>query len=105
MAMTTEGRRLWKAVHDELIFNAAENKVLLVAIEALARLRDAQKAVAEHGLLVQGPRGDLRANPALAVETSARTAFLSAMRLLNIDPSDTLSPHNRAAENAANWRQ
>lgn len=104
--LTAEGRRLWAAVAHEYELDAASEKLLLVALEALARLRQAQAAVKEHGLLVPGARGGLRANPALAVESAARRDFLSVMRQLNFDADPvTLSPHARAAHNAPYWRE
>ncbi|MEP7378372.1 MAG: P27 family phage terminase small subunit [Chloroflexota bacterium] len=105
--LTTEGRRLWYDVHRDWELDAASERILLVAIEALARLREAQAAVRAHGLLVAGVRGGLKANPALAVENQARVAFLSAMRQLDFDATETtLSPHARAAANAfPRWRK
>lgn len=105
-SLTAEGRRLWLAVTGEYDMDAASEKTLLIALEALARLRQAQAAVKEHGLLVPGARGGLRANPAIAIENAARRDFLSAIRQLDFDSSETtLSPHARAAENAfGHWR-
>lgn len=103
--LTPEGRRLWTAVAREYELDAASEKLLLVALEALERLREAQRTVKEHGLLVAGARGGLRANPAISIENAARRDFLAAMRQLDFDTDPvTLSPHARAAENAPYWR-
>jgi len=95
---------MWAAVVRDYELDAPSEKLLLVALEALARLREAQAAVAEHGLLIPGARGGLRTNPALSIENQSRGAFLAAMKQLNFDTTETLSPHARAAENNPRWR-
>lgn len=103
--LSAEGRRLWVSVNADYVLDAASASLLLVALEALARLREAQAAVAEHGLLIPGARGGLRTNPALSIENQSRSAFLTAMKQLNFDTTpETLSPHARAAENNPRWR-
>lgn len=103
--LSAEARRLWISVNADFVLDAASASLLLVALEALARLREAQAAVAEHGLLIPGARGGLRTNPALAIENQSRQAFLAALKQLNFDAApEALSPHARAAENARHWR-
>ena len=57
---------------------------MTVAAECLDRMREAQAAVKEHGLLVETSYG-LKANPALSIEKDARNGLLAALKQLNLD--------------------
>ena len=59
--------------------------LLTTACECLDRLRSAQAAVDEHGPLTMDRYGCLRANPALAIEKTARGHLLQALKQLNLD--------------------
>jgi hypothetical protein len=61
------------------IEDAARLSILLRGAECLDRLRQAQDAITEHGLLIDG-----KANPALRVEKEARDGFYAAMRQLKL---------------------
>jgi phage terminase small subunit len=54
------------------------------AAECLDRLTEARAAIAKHGAVIEH-NGRLTANPGVKIEREATTAFLSAMRLLNLD--------------------
>lgn len=80
------GREFFASVATEFtITDPAGLALLCTAAECLDRTRQAQASIAEHGALVVGASGQLRANPACGLERDARTGFLSAMRALNLD--------------------
>jgi hypothetical protein len=58
--------------------------VLLVALEALDRMREAQRAVTADGAYIDGRFGK-KAHPALAIERDSRLAFLRSSRELGLD--------------------
>jgi P27 family predicted phage terminase small subunit len=98
--LSGESRALWLALIGEYEFEPADEKVLLIACEALDRLRMAQAEVSRDGVTVPDRYGSRKTHPALLVEGQARTAFLAAMRQLNLeDVAQTLSPHARASQN------
>ncbi len=45
----------------------------------------AKRAVARHGLLVKDDRGNLRRNPAVAIQLEAYRNFLAGVRLLGVE--------------------
>jgi hypothetical protein len=60
-------------------------KLLLTALEAHQRARLAREAIDKAGMTFIDKAGQLKAHPLLSVERDSRAAFLTAMRLLNID--------------------
>jgi hypothetical protein len=59
--------------------------LLQAALEAFDRVRGAQKAIGEDGLLSRGSKRQPRAHPLLAVERDARAQMLAALKALNLD--------------------
>jgi P27 family predicted phage terminase small subunit len=80
------GRRLWTdLVSQYRISDAAGLALVAAAAEALDRIRQAQAAIREHGVLVPDRHGALKQSPACVVERDARAGMLSALRALNLD--------------------
>jgi P27 family predicted phage terminase small subunit len=80
------GRRLWADIVAQYrIYDAAGLAYVTTAAEALDRIRQAQKAIREHGALVPDRYGALKQNPACFLERDARAGMLSALRALNLD--------------------
>lgn len=98
--LSAESRRLWRELHrDYEGWDPSDDMHLLVACEALDRLRQAQRDIAAHGLTTEGRFGR-KINPAAQVEASSRQAFMASMKALHVgDVKITLSPHDRAAGN------
>lgn len=53
---------------------------------AIARLREAEAAIDEHGLLVDDGKGGLRRNPAIITAKEYRSALLQWARRFGLDP-------------------
>jgi phage terminase small subunit len=80
------GARLWAdVVRQYRIGDGAGLALVTTAAECLDRLREAQEAVREHGVLIRDRYGGLKANPAIAVERGARDGMIAALRSLNLD--------------------
>jgi len=60
-------------------------KLLLTALEAHQRARQARESIDKAGMTLVDKFGQIKAHPLLCVERDSRAAFLTAMRLLNID--------------------
>jgi P27 family predicted phage terminase small subunit len=80
------GRRLWADIVAQYrIYDAAGLAYITTAAECQDRIRQAQKAIREHGPLVPDRYGALKQNPACFLERDARAGMLSALRALNLD--------------------
>jgi P27 family predicted phage terminase small subunit len=60
--------------------------LLQSGIEAFDRMRQAQRLIKKHGVLVKDSRWDqLKQNPAVALEISSRGQLLACLKALNMD--------------------
>lgn len=75
---------MWRATVAIYQLEARHETILMVALEALDRMREAQAAVTRDGAYVEGRFG-MKSHPALAVERDSRIAFLRAQRELGLD--------------------
>lgn len=84
--LSREGKALWRRLLAEYgIDDAGGLVVLAVCCEALDRMRGAQQAVLAEGQTVTDRFGQVKAHPLLSVERDARSAFLQALKSLNLD--------------------
>jgi P27 family predicted phage terminase small subunit len=67
------------------VTDAAAQRLLLTACESFDRMREAQRLVTKHGILIKDRFGQLVRNPATVVERDARSAMLASLRALNLD--------------------
>lgn len=82
--LSTEASKVWRSVMRDYQLEERHQATLLVACEALDRLRQAQAEIKRDGITVPGRFGP-RQHPALAVERDARIAYLRASRELGLD--------------------
>ena len=82
--LSLESRRLWRETVKTYDLEPRHEAILLVALEAFDRMREAQAAVAKDGAYVVGRFG-LKSHPGLSVERDSRLAFLRATRELGLD--------------------
>ena len=84
--LKSAGASLYAAISDEYsIDDAGGLALLLTAAEALDRLRAAQSEIDRHGELIKDRFGQLKANPACAIERDCRRDFLASLKCLNLD--------------------
>lgn len=96
--LSAEARAIWASVLRDYDLERRHEAVLLTAMEAWDRMREAQAAIRRDGAYVDG-RWGLRAHPALAIERDSRTAYLRAQRELGLDMTATDAPRPPSA-----WR-
>lgn len=83
-------RALWRDLVAEYTFDDAASLALLrSALEAHQRARRCRLAIDRAGQEWKDRFGQLRAHPLLGAERDARSAFLAAMRALNLDLGGT----------------
>jgi P27 family predicted phage terminase small subunit len=85
--LSDESKGIWRSVLAEYELDEKRHQaMLLVALEAFDRMREAQEAIRRDGAYIDGRFGK-KAHPALAIERDSRTAFLRAQRELGLDLS------------------
>lgn len=85
--LTEEAAGWWRNVTADYDFEPHHLRLLQAACEAWDRMQQAREAVAADGITFKAANGDLKANPAVAIERDARTAFARLVRELDLDAS------------------
>jgi P27 family predicted phage terminase small subunit len=75
----------WNDVVRDFALEPHHLKLLQAACEAWDRAQLAREAVAKHGLTFEDASGNVKANPAVAIERDARTLFARLVREMNLD--------------------
>ncbi len=84
--LSREAKAWWTAILHEFNVDDAPGLLLLqTAMEAFDRMRDAQDAIKQHGMVFTDRYGQCRPNPACGVEKDARGQMLTALKSLNLD--------------------
>jgi P27 family predicted phage terminase small subunit len=89
----------WSSVHEDYDLEEHHTRLLTLAAESYDRCQQAREAIEAHGLLVATGGGSWKANPAVAIERDARTAFARLVRELDLDvepPSERRPPALRS---------
>ena len=80
------GRQLWLDLADEYgIEDSAGLTLLCTAAECLDRMREAQRAIEEHGAVVDDRYGVPKQHPACALEKDSRNGLMAALKAMNLD--------------------
>jgi P27 family predicted phage terminase small subunit len=81
-----EERAIWKNVFSEFeIRSATAASVLLTALQAHQRCREARERIELDGMVVNGRDGQQKPHPLLSVERDARAQWLAAIKQLGIE--------------------
>jgi P27 family predicted phage terminase small subunit len=86
--LSPEAKRIFKAItreFDGIDDDPAALLILKTALEAFDRMRQAQQAITDHGVVFLDRFNQPRSNPAVAAERDSRAAMLSALKQLNLD--------------------
>jgi P27 family predicted phage terminase small subunit len=79
-------RQVWDHVFaDYQLSNETAIDVLVTALEAHQRAREARETVQREGMTVVGRDGQAKVHPLLAVERDARAAWLAAIKALGLE--------------------
>ena len=93
--LSAESRKLWRSVLVDYELEQRHEAILLTALEALDRMRQAQAQLAADGLTTVDRYGGVKAHPCVTIERDSRAAFLRGMRELGLDldaPATTRPP-------------
>jgi P27 family predicted phage terminase small subunit len=102
--LSKEAREWWQSVTTDFDLEPHHLKLLQAACEAWDRMTLARDAVAKDGLTFRDDKGNLKANPAVAIERDARTLFARLLRELDLD-AGTLSERRPPALASNRWGQ
>jgi phage terminase small subunit len=84
--LSTEAQAFFDRVQKEWsIVDGTGTLTLMVACQALDRLRQAQAILAKEGVIATDRFGQPRIHPAAQIEKEARNGLLTALRALNLD--------------------
>jgi len=89
--LSEEAKAFWRAVVADYDLESHHLSILERACEQLDRLRQAQAAIDEHGVLIEGRFG-LKQNPAVAMARDATTLHLRSLRELGLDLESPANP-------------
>lgn len=93
-ALSREAKNWWREIVTEYgIADSGGLLLLRTALEALDRMRQAQKAIKTDGAVVRDRFGQPKPHPLLTIERDSRAAMIGALRALNLD---VLPLHDRA---------
>src|SRR5687767_12634744 len=85
--LSNQGAALYEqTVASHRIDDALGRAVLLTALEALDRVREAQRILKREGITCRDRNGIVRPHPATVIERNSRSAFLAAFRALGLEP-------------------
>ena len=93
--LSKEAAAWWRSVVRDYDMEAHHLHLLEAACGAWDRMVQARKEIASRGITFAAANGDLKANPAVAIERDARVAFARLVRELDLDaegPADRSRP-------------
>jgi P27 family predicted phage terminase small subunit len=93
--LSKEASAWWRSVVRDYDMEAHHLHLLEAACGAWERMVQARKEIASRGITFAAANGDLKANPAVAIERDARMAFARLVRELDLDaegPADRSRP-------------
>jgi P27 family predicted phage terminase small subunit len=93
MGLSATAKSWWKKIISEYdIEDQAGLLILETAMRAMDRMTMASELIEEHGAVTVDKFGQLKANPACAVERDSRAAMMAALKSLNLDLEPLSAP-------------
>ena len=83
--LSREAKMIWRKINTERELYDCDLVVLKVALEAYDRLMDARRIIDSEGVYYSTDTGFKREHPCLKIEKEARSGFLQAWRMLNLN--------------------
>lgn len=84
--LSPAARSWWERLHREFDLDDEGAAFLLEsALRAFDRMNQAAELIEKHGICIKDRYGQLKPNPACAVERDSRAAMLQAFKSLNLD--------------------
>jgi P27 family predicted phage terminase small subunit len=83
--LSRPAKKLWRTVIRDYQLDAHHLEMLSAALQAWDRMNEARELLAAEGVTYVDRFGAPRKHPAVSIEENARTAFLRALRELDLD--------------------
>jgi len=83
--LSSTSRRFWRDTLKNFELEAHHRRILQAALEAWDRMTEARETIAQEGATYRDRFGAPRKHPSVSIEESARTAFLRAIRELDLE--------------------
>jgi P27 family predicted phage terminase small subunit len=90
--LTPAAQEFWQATADNYSLEPHHLHLLTACCEAWDRMNGARTILADEGVTYRNRFGDPCKHPAVAIEQDARTAFMRALRELDLDGEPTPDP-------------
>lgn len=83
--LSEEAKAIYVRIVGGYDFDDVMTLILTSALEAFDTMRDAQRIIAEEGLIIKDRFEQPKAHPAVAVERDAKTSMLRNLKSLGLD--------------------
>jgi len=83
--LSPAARRLYAEILETYALEAHHVALLVKALEAADRADQARDVIAASGILIKSRLGEVKPNPAIAIERDSRAAFLAGIKALGLD--------------------
>ena len=83
--LSPSARRLYSQILENYELEPHHLAILTKALEALDRTEQARDAIAASGILIRSRLGEVKPNPAIAIERDSRAQFLAGIKALGLD--------------------
>jgi P27 family predicted phage terminase small subunit len=84
--LSAEAKKRWRRLVSEYAIEDPAGLLLLqTALEAMDRMRDAQRTIEAEGAVVLDRFGQKKPHPATVVERDSRSGMMAALKALNLD--------------------
>ena len=84
--LSQAAKKLWQKIQGEYqITDSGGLSILTTALEAWDRMKQCEQTLKNDGLTVSDRFGQQKISPLCAVERDARSQFLAAIKMLNLD--------------------
>lgn len=86
--LSAASARWFREVADDYEIEGDQVRVLQIACESFDLAQEAREALAAEGIIIEGPTGARKANPAVPILNAAADRFLKAVAMLGLRSDD-----------------
>ena len=101
--VSKDAKKLFIQIVSTFAMEPQDEAVLAKGLEAWDRAEQAREIIQKSGILITSRLGEVKPNPAIAIERDSRAAFLSAIRQLNLDYEPVTATARTASARMARW--
>ena len=93
--LSPAARRLYAEILETYALEPFHVAILSKSLEAFDRAEQARDVIAASGILIKSRLGEVKPNPAIAIERDSRAAFLAGIKALGLDIEGPPPPSTR----------